>query len=71
MAESCRTCRYWKRDGEECRRYPPVPIEYYVTWENERKGYTESETRSFSTWPEVGRDDWCGEYARAHPEEAA
>lgn len=46
---SCSWCRF--RQGETCRRFPPVPV-------------ADSETRGViaSFWPMVDGTDWCGEW---------
>lgn len=45
---TCRTCEY--REYEKCRRHPPA----YVGETNDYNSYSE--------WPEVASDDWCGEH---------
>jgi len=47
--ETCSTCRFFKMNGEECRRFPPEQFQI---------GELDIETR----WPEVSRFDWCGEW---------
>lgn len=53
MAETCATCRFWKRRqpekrGGQCRRHAPVSI-----------AVGEGRWRD---WPATGDTDWCGDY---------
>lgn len=61
--ESCADCRYWKPLASLCkvglcRRYPPtiiiVPESTYAVEEE------------LTRWPDVGFDDWCGEWKSKH-----
>jgi hypothetical protein len=57
----CENCRFAAEIPREtvmviCRRYPPQVI--VKTEADERDTYHRVEDR----WPEVGRDDWCGEW---------
>lgn len=59
----CDTCKHWKRGGGDhgsglCLRYPPKVV--VVTWENDRKGYAETDHES--VFPETDPDQTCGEW---------
>lgn len=49
MADSCQTCRFWKKDTSLnglCRRNAPKP----------------DATRFSARWPRTKQDEWCGEF---------
>lgn len=63
LGECCGTCRFRRGDVKhgECHRYAPLPV----------IGVDAEEIAQLSgaaKWPQVERDDWCGEWAGV-PEE--
>jgi hypothetical protein len=57
---TCETCRFWKRDGAECHRYPPQRIVFH---EEDKGGRMDWNTASW--WPDTNYTDWCGEHEPA------
>lgn len=60
---TCATCPFWDPDNfdeGDCRKNPPVVVMADIGLES---GSMVAATR----WPQVDRDDWCGE----HPDFAA
>ena len=59
IAGCCNACRHYDRTAfgaanyGHCRRFPPATVEIQAT------GLPRG------TWPVVGYDDWCGEYAKS------
>ncbi|MHA2179834.1 MAG: hypothetical protein ACXAAH_00270 [Promethearchaeota archaeon] len=49
--KKCENCLYFsrKRDAEICRRYPPKIF------------FDEELVKNITVYPEVSKDDWCGE----------
>ncbi len=45
----CENCKFFQTMASECRRYAPSPAE------GDKKAH----------WPNVARDDWCGEFVAA------
>ena len=56
---TCATCKF--HEGTECHRYPPTPIPV-VYQDNNWDGDFGIDYKIVSEWPDVGDDDWCGEY---------
>lgn len=54
MTPTCKTCRYFYDVMSACRRYPPRVLD------------EAHKTDITGIWPEVSRDDWCGEYMEVH-----
>ena len=57
----CENCRYW--DSERCKRFPPQFTggrEIVMGMDDNYRDITENQV----TWafPEVSKDDWCGEW---------
>ena len=59
---NCASCRFYYAERSECRRYPPVTQWVESTSTNERKGYTEDASFRSNAWPDVEKNDFCGEY---------
>ena len=49
---TCATCKFYKADLNECRRYPPT-----MMWPDPKE-------HPVTRWPDMFDDDWCGEH---HP----
>lgn len=65
MSESCKQCRYFFDRGpgsmDLCRRYPPTMLL------KTGKGFVGEYHDTQTAWPEIGREDWCGEYQEREP----
>ncbi len=52
--KSCSACKFIDREllhnQAVCRRFPPVPVN------------DEARDKFYFPWPEVSKDDWCGEF---------
>ena len=46
---SCEFCRFWNKEDETCRRYPPQIL------------YIPSTGLRRHEWPVTAPDEWCGE----------
>ena len=59
MDEVCETCRFYFRedDTEECRKNPPTLL-------------IDADNLIGTYWPNVSRDEWCGEWQK-NPDLAA
>lgn len=55
--ESCKTCKFYKDDS--CKRYPPI-ICYELTYDR----YGETKISTYSDYPVVEEENWCGEYKK-------
>ncbi len=61
----CRDCSYWDDCGSQetshgyCRRYAPRPVCLRLST---------GEDARCSIWPEVHRDEWCGEFVSKQKE---
>ena len=63
----CSSCFYYERLSNTtaiCRRYPPTPVVDLGSDNNAEGGGVSSvyTIPADNLWPEVGLDDWCGEY---------
>jgi len=58
---TCENCRFFQSDykqtGGDCRRHAPNPMSFADT--------EESHTVDI-VWPQMSKDDWCGEF-QPHP----
>lgn len=54
--ESCQTCKFWKQTGYDglCKRHAP--------------GSTYRNGVNVPFWPDMDRDNWCGDYIYKPPE---
>lgn len=62
----CSTCRFAKADTTKeaffCQRFPPVMVEGVASDSNDDGMLNSVYSITYSLWPEVRFDDWCGEY---------
>jgi len=54
--EACETCRFWLKDGEACRRYPPTML----YWREDVANGTQHTVSPF--FPNCFATTWYGEY---------
>jgi hypothetical protein len=56
MPDSCKTCRFFKKDDDYgyCHRHAP---QARIKSADRDDGYD-----LYVKWPTVGADDWCGEW---------
>lgn len=50
--KTCAECRFYNGLVSECRRWPPIGKTVVAV----------GNTYRLREWPQVGSDDWCGEY---------
>ena len=59
VMNSCSECRFY--DHGKCRRHPPVRLPRRFAKEATPSSRVRDEELTWG-WPEVGEEDWCGEY---------